>query len=174
MHPLLFPSLLLLLLPLWLHYLHLIHLSNAPWLELFTGHLVLVNHHLSRQAGTYCFKYPFLLQSQARLGYYNSTIYGLQVGDKVQKGQVICIIEAMKLMNEIEVRTRSRSDIFFLRIFILAILCYIRYYFINKNDIILIVHPLLLIIGFNCYHAQFWMYFLLQALLCIQIIDIGL
>lgn len=27
----------------------------------------------------------------------------LQVGDKVKKGQVICIIEAMKLMNEIEV-----------------------------------------------------------------------
>lgn len=27
----------------------------------------------------------------------------LQVGDKVQKGQVLCIIEAMKLMNEIEV-----------------------------------------------------------------------
>lgn len=27
----------------------------------------------------------------------------LQVGDKVQKGQVICIVEAMKLMNEIEV-----------------------------------------------------------------------
>ncbi|CAN6802559.1 unnamed protein product [Brassica oleracea] len=26
-----------------------------------------------------------------------------QVGDKVQKGQVVCIIEAMKLMNEIEV-----------------------------------------------------------------------
>ncbi|KAG2295124.1 hypothetical protein Bca52824_041793 [Brassica carinata] len=25
------------------------------------------------------------------------------VGDKVQKGQVVCIIEAMKLMNEIEV-----------------------------------------------------------------------
>jgi len=27
----------------------------------------------------------------------------LQVGDKVKKGQVICIIEAMKMMNEIEV-----------------------------------------------------------------------
>lgn len=27
----------------------------------------------------------------------------LQVGDKVQKGQVLCIVEAMKLMNEIEV-----------------------------------------------------------------------
>lgn len=26
-----------------------------------------------------------------------------QVGDKIQKGQVVCIIEAMKLMNEIEV-----------------------------------------------------------------------
>ncbi|KAK1306487.1 hypothetical protein QJS10_CPA10g01956 [Acorus calamus] len=26
----------------------------------------------------------------------------VKVGDKVQKGQVICIIEAMKLMNEIE------------------------------------------------------------------------
>ena len=30
-----------------------------------------------------------------------------QVGDKVQKGQVICIIEAMKLMNEIEVCSYS-------------------------------------------------------------------
>jgi hypothetical protein len=28
----------------------------------------------------------------------------LQVGDKVTKGQVLCIVEAMKLMNEIEVR----------------------------------------------------------------------
>ncbi|KAK2974292.1 hypothetical protein RJ640_016778 [Escallonia rubra] len=28
----------------------------------------------------------------------------VKVGDKVQKGQVLCIIEAMKLMNEIEVR----------------------------------------------------------------------
>ncbi|XVF50012.1 hypothetical protein PTKIN_Ptkin04bG0061400 [Pterospermum kingtungense] len=27
----------------------------------------------------------------------------IKVGDKVQKGQVVCIIEAMKLMNEIEV-----------------------------------------------------------------------
>ena len=27
----------------------------------------------------------------------------MKVGDKVQKGQVVCIIEAMKLMNEIEV-----------------------------------------------------------------------
>ncbi|KAL1566363.1 Biotin carboxyl carrier protein of acetyl-CoA carboxylase 1, chloroplastic [Salvia divinorum] len=26
----------------------------------------------------------------------------VKVGDKVQKGQVICIIEAMKLMNDIE------------------------------------------------------------------------
>ena len=26
----------------------------------------------------------------------------LKVGDKVEKGQVLCIIEAMKLMNEIE------------------------------------------------------------------------
>jgi len=30
-----------------------------------------------------------------------------QVGDQVQKGQVLCIIEAMKLMNEIEVRVLS-------------------------------------------------------------------
>lgn len=30
-------------------------------------------------------------------------VLNVQVGDKVQKGQVICIIEAMKLMNEIEV-----------------------------------------------------------------------
>lgn len=29
--------------------------------------------------------------------------FSWQVGDKVQKGQVLCIIEAMKLMNEIEV-----------------------------------------------------------------------
>ena len=28
---------------------------------------------------------------------------GVQVGDKVTKGQTICIVEAMKLMNEIEV-----------------------------------------------------------------------
>jgi len=27
----------------------------------------------------------------------------LQVGDKVKKGQVLCILEAMKMMNEIEV-----------------------------------------------------------------------
>ena len=26
----------------------------------------------------------------------------MQVGDRVKKGQVLCIIEAMKLMNEIE------------------------------------------------------------------------
>ena len=26
----------------------------------------------------------------------------MKVGDKVKKGQVVCIIEAMKLMNEIE------------------------------------------------------------------------
>jgi len=26
----------------------------------------------------------------------------VKVGDKVQKGQVVCIVEAMKLMNEIE------------------------------------------------------------------------
>lgn len=31
----------------------------------------------------------------------------LQVGDKVTKGQVVCIVEAMKLMNEIEVSTGS-------------------------------------------------------------------
>ncbi|CAF2064539.1 unnamed protein product [Brassica napus] len=29
--------------------------------------------------------------------------FTISVGDKVQKGQVVCIIEAMKLMNEIEV-----------------------------------------------------------------------
>ena len=28
----------------------------------------------------------------------------VKVGDKVTKGQTICIVEAMKLMNEIEVR----------------------------------------------------------------------
>jgi len=32
-----------------------------------------------------------------------------QVGDQVQKGQVVCIIEAMKLMNEIEVCVLSFS-----------------------------------------------------------------
>jgi len=31
------------------------------------------------------------------------SVCNLQVGDKVQKGQIVCIIEAMKLMNEIEV-----------------------------------------------------------------------
>ena len=31
-------------------------------------------------------------------------------GDKVTKGQTICIIEAMKLMNEIEVRCRSHNS----------------------------------------------------------------
>ena len=30
-------------------------------------------------------------------------------GDKVTKGQTICIIEAMKLMNEIEVRFRRQE-----------------------------------------------------------------
>lgn len=30
-------------------------------------------------------------------------IFSGQVGDKVTKGQVVCIVEAMKLMNEIEV-----------------------------------------------------------------------
>ena len=38
--------------------------------------------------------------------FYASPIQGaplfVQVGDKVQPGQVLCIIEAMKLMNEIE------------------------------------------------------------------------
>nr|VDD05295.1 unnamed protein product [Brassica oleracea] len=29
--------------------------------------------------------------------------FTVSVGDKVQKGQVVCIIKAMKLMNEIEV-----------------------------------------------------------------------
>lgn len=33
----------------------------------------------------------------------NGVIFVVQVGDKVQKGQVLCIVEAMKLMNEIEV-----------------------------------------------------------------------
>jgi len=33
----------------------------------------------------------------------------IQVGDKVQKGQVVCIIEAMKLMNEIEVINTQSS-----------------------------------------------------------------
>ncbi|PHT70500.1 hypothetical protein T459_25604 [Capsicum annuum] len=32
-------------------------------------------------------------------------ISAMEVGDKVQKGKIICIIEAMKLMDEIEVRS---------------------------------------------------------------------
>ncbi len=40
--------------------------------------------------------------------YYRSPAPGeppfIREGDKVKKGQTICIIEAMKLMNEIEVR----------------------------------------------------------------------
>ncbi|WP_460502824.1 acetyl-CoA carboxylase biotin carboxyl carrier protein, partial [Hymenobacter agri] len=32
----------------------------------------------------------------------------VQVGDKVEKGQVICIIEAMKLFNEIEAEESGR------------------------------------------------------------------
>ena len=37
----------------------------------------------------------------------------VEVGDRVQKGQVLCIIEAMKLMNEIEsdVDGRGREDL---------------------------------------------------------------
>ncbi|XP_042993171.1 biotin carboxyl carrier protein of acetyl-CoA carboxylase, chloroplastic-like isoform X3 [Carya illinoinensis] len=35
----------------------------------------------------------------------------VQIGDKVQKGQVLCIIEAMKLMNEIEWSVRFIRDI---------------------------------------------------------------
>lgn len=31
------------------------------------------------------------------------------MGDKVTKGQVVCIVEAMKLMNEIEVSFTSRN-----------------------------------------------------------------
>jgi len=37
------------------------------------------------------------------LNSYHITFLVFQVGDKVQKGQVLCIVEAMKLMNEIEV-----------------------------------------------------------------------
>lgn len=44
-----------------------------------------------------------------------------QVGDKVQKGQVICIIEAMKLMNEIEVCV----SFFFLLLFYHNIIAFI-------------------------------------------------
>lgn len=55
----------------------------------------------------------------------------LQVGDKVQKGQVICIIEAMKLMNEIEVRIRS--TIFFTDIYLSQTL-YIRYFNSCRNN----------------------------------------
>jgi acetyl-CoA carboxylase biotin carboxyl carrier protein len=34
-----------------------------------------------------------------------------QEGDKVKKGEKICIIEAMKLMNEIEVRKSRSPDV---------------------------------------------------------------
>lgn len=34
-----------------------------------------------------------------------------QVGDKITKGQVVCIVEAMKLMNEIEVSDSQKSEI---------------------------------------------------------------
>ena len=39
----------------------------------------------------------------------------VQVGDRVTKGQVVCIVEAMKLMNEIEVRSWIPWAIFPLR-----------------------------------------------------------
>ena len=37
-----------------------------------------------------------------KIYYFDPTRYVVNVGDKVKKGQVLCIIEAMKLMNEIE------------------------------------------------------------------------
>ena len=43
------------------------------------------------------------LSTSPRLLISDFMILVLQVGDKVNKGQVLCIIEAMKLMNEIEV-----------------------------------------------------------------------
>ena len=46
--------------------------------------------------------------------YYRSPAPGeppfIREGDKVKKGQTICIIEAMKLMNEIEVQCRLTSS----------------------------------------------------------------
>lgn len=47
------------------------------------------------------------------------TLLLAQVGDKVQKGQVVCIIEAMKLMNEIEV------CVFFLFMFVFVYITFI-------------------------------------------------
>lgn len=70
----------------------------------------------------------------------------------MQKGQVICIIEAMKLMNEIEVK--ARSAIFFKYIYTSHTLLYSLFFF-NENDVVLFVHPLPFIIGLNCSHAQF-------------------
>jgi biotin carboxyl carrier protein len=35
----------------------------------------------------------------------------VKVGDRVKKGQTVCIIEAMKLMNEIEVRDRCFAQL---------------------------------------------------------------
>lgn len=40
-----------------------------------------------------------------------------QVGDKVTKGQVVCIVEAMKLMNEIEVMTGTVNMMFWFLLF---------------------------------------------------------
>ena len=34
----------------------------------------------------------------------------LRYGDKVKKGQIVCIIEAMKLMNEIESEVEGRDS----------------------------------------------------------------
>ena len=47
----------------------------------------------------HCPSSDFLCLSSVLIEFYLSS----QVGDKVNKGQVVCIIEAMKLMNEIEV-----------------------------------------------------------------------
>jgi len=49
----------------------------------------------------------------------------LQVGDQVQKGQVICIIEAMKLMNEIEVSVLFMFTYSFL--YVLHLSLYVNY-----------------------------------------------
>ncbi|KAF6165156.1 hypothetical protein GIB67_000740 [Kingdonia uniflora] len=50
----------------------------------------------------------------------------VKVGDKVQKGQVLCIIEAMKLMNEIEVLGASFSGSSFVRVFGDVVMLYIE------------------------------------------------
>lgn len=52
--------------------------------------------------------YPFYVGFHVVVFSVASSVYIIfQVGDKVKQGQVVCIIEAMKLMNEIEVSIRN-------------------------------------------------------------------